>query len=774
MSLVRIVLLFITTLSLYSQTIEDKLDACKHTSSESCQSELKKIHEELKKIKCELHQKTAQACLCFKNGDEEGAKKLLDEEISPLKKRLFSAEENWHAASTKSCDMNLEEFAPFDLQNASVGKLLIEYGSCEYLYVVPPEVMKMQLQMHTNLLISKHSWAHLLEKILHHNGIGVKSVNPFTKQLFLIKSDVMSVEGIISSLSSLKSCPEDMHIMFIYEPLAENLKGSFYLLDRFRDQNTTFVYQSGSKIICVGSACDVKNLFLMANKVFNEGDEKVTKVISSSKLNAEEMTKILRSFFGSINTHSASLMLKGTTDLVVLPLAQEACVVLIGAKNLVKRAETILKHTENQLEDPHQMTIFWYTCRHSTPEDMAEVLDKVYQSLLISNIESHEKKSDRLNFESPNYMAHHSMNHGGPSMNPYSDRYALPASPKNDSKQVAKQVNFIPYPMTGSLLMVVRKDILSRIKGLVERLDTPKKMVEIEILLCERRVNHSNRSGLNFLKMGSNASQQRVLDFNYDNTKGTADMGVMKFLCSLPKTDHAPAFDLAYNFLMSQEDVKVTASPSITTLNQTPANFSITDEISINMGAAPIDSNKGVVFEKSFSRSQFGITIDLTPTIHEPDQDDCYYITLENDINFDTIKSDRDDKPNVHKRHIKNQVRIADGQTVVLGGLKSKAQEDSSEKIPFLGEIPGFGKLFGSSTLNDKASEMFIFITPRVIRDAKTDLIKRREQIFGLRPSDHKLLMKKIHESQSRIKACFMQKSFETVFGRVSNVTKNF
>jgi general secretion pathway protein D len=772
MILFRGVILFVVSFSLFCHTIEDKLKSSNNKEEHSAGPSLQDLHEALKETKNALLDENMRAAHLLTSSDELGAKKVLEDKIQPLKVKMRDLEHQWHNLCRKEGQVNLEEFAPFEMQNASVGKLMIEYGASEYLYVIPPEIMKMTLQVHTNLLISKHSWSHLLEKILHHNGVGVKVINPFTKQLYLLKGDVLSVEAILCNESSLDSCSDDMHIMYVHEPLAENLKGMFYLMDRFRDAKTTFVYQAGSKVISVGAAGDVKNLLCMANKVFHEGDEKITRVVPASKLSAEEMNKILKSFFGSINTHNTSLMVKGTTDLVVLPLVQESCVVLIGAKKIVERAQEILRTTQEQLEDPHQMTIFWYTCRHTTPEDMSEVLDKVYQSLIMSNLESQDKPTQPPRYGAGMYSSHDPMSAGHYS-DPYNNSKVEYKGNKLEKKD-SKQVNFIPYPMTGSLLMVVRKDILCKIKELVKQLDAPKKMVEIEVLLCERRVNNSNQSGLNFLKMGSSASKERDLGLNYDNSKGSADMGILKFLFSLPKTNHIPAFDLAYNFLMSQDDVRVSASPSITTLNQMPAIFSITDEISINNGAAPIDSNKGVVFEKSFSRSEFGITIELTPTIHEPDHDGCYFVTLNNDITFATIKSDRDDKPNVHKRHIKNQVRIADGQTIILGGLKSKSQEDSYDKIPFLGELPGLGKLFGSSALNDKATEMFIFITPRVIRDAKRDLIESRERVLGVRPSDHKVLMKKIHESQHRLKACFMQKSFESVFGRAVSSTRNF
>ena len=68
----------------------------------------------------------------------------------------------------------------------------------------------------------------------------------------------------------------------------------------------------------------------------------------------------------------------------------------------------------------------------------------------------------------------------------------------------------------------------------------------------------------------------------------------MEFLLHGDSSKHFPAYDLALNFLMTQEDIQLNAAPSVITVNQTPATISIVEEISINNGAAPVDTNKGI------------------------------------------------------------------------------------------------------------------------------------------------------------------------------------
>ena len=68
--------------------------------------------------------------------------------------------------------------------------------------------------------------------------------------------------------------------------------------------------------------------------------------------------------------------------------------------------------------------------------------------------------------------------------------------------------------------------------------------------------------------------------------------------------------------------------------------------------------------------------------------------------------------------NLKN-VRIKDGETLVIGGLINEEEQKSVGKVPFLGDIPGIGALFRSTTSTKKKNEMVIMITPKIITDTE-------------------------------------------------------
>ncbi|HEY5260218.1 MAG TPA: hypothetical protein VIJ46_06175, partial [Rhabdochlamydiaceae bacterium] len=513
------------------------------------------------------------------------------------------------------------------------------------------------------------------------------------------------------------------------------------------------------RVAVVSSKEEVEKLLSLYNTVWEENRGKVSRVVTISKMGVKEMEKILTSFFGEAMDKGRPPFAKVDGDgLSLFPLPHGNAIVLIGPAHVVDRAEQIVKSTEDQLQDPTEMTVYLYTCRHSDPTDLAKVLEKVYASLLSLPGENREN----LDY---NY------NSSGPLKTP-ADGYVPQVPPLvvtppqiNQGTQSNLDIeegtdHFIPDPKTGTLLMVVRRDALVKIKDLLRKLDVPKRMVQIEVLLFEKQFNDQTSFGLNLLKIGS---KKNHAEFKSSFLGHSDNSGILQFLFGASKSKHFPAFDLAYNFLMTQEDVQLNAAPSVTTVNQTPATIKIVEELSINNGAAPVEAtNNTTVFEKSYSRAQYGIVIVVTPTVHPPgENEESGFVTLHTNVTFDTPRSKHDDRPLIDRRNVENEVRVADGETVILGGLRKKITHDNQEKVPFLGELPGIGKLFGTSKLTDHNTEMFIFITPTIITDPKEDQERLRTETLKKRPGDIPEFLECLVEARDRQQAAFFRQSMK-------------
>jgi general secretion pathway protein D len=72
--------------------------------------------------------------------------------------------------------------------------------------------------------------------------------------------------------------------------------------------------------------------------------------------------------------------------------------------------------------------------------------------------------------------------------------------------------------------------------------------------------------------------------------------------------------------------------------------------------------------------------------------------------------------PVISTRSIQTQLLVRDGQTVVLGGLADRQRDVAQRGLPFLSAIPLLGGLFVSAERRTTETELFVFLTPRVIR----------------------------------------------------------
>lgn len=751
---------------------------------------LSQMNNELRDLRAKLHAEYEETL----EQRNQLAPEILEKKIASMalvKKEIAQKETEWKASAITEADASEDGYGLWDQKEVLLGDLVVEYGAPDFLYVIPSEVASIKLSLHSFLPIPRESWNSLLEVVLSHNGVGYKQINPYTRELFLYKQDLISATSLTARPCDLELiCPTD-RVIHIFSPPVDTIKQAFFLMDRFRDIKKTTVYQAGQKVVLVGPVEDVKRLVSLHDAIWDKESQKSVKVMPIMKMQTEDALRILSAFFGGFGDPmkgGTSPSMKGGHDLLALALPQESSLILIGPTATVQKAEQIIADTEMQIRDPLEVTIEWYQCRHSDPIDLSEVLEKVYASLGIAknSLKGNHQGSENnggnkkcatnvdvdvdIKEEHPGYNI----------FDAYNDAYNMPRAVNPPvvtlgklADQLQKQTSkhFIPYPKTGSILMVVRRENLGKIKELLRKLDVPKKMVQIEVLLCEKRLRDHTKSGLNILKLGSAASNTQTGGASYDASEASFLPGLFDFFFSRKKSKYFPAFDISYHFLLSQEDIRINATPSILTVNQTPATIAVVEEISINNGAAPMDSNKGVIFEKSYSRAQFGITLVMTPTIHEPDLDDEsseLMVTLDTDVTFDTIRSDREDRPNVNRRHIQNQVRIPNGQTVILGGLLRKTTDEKSEKIPFLGEIPGFAKLFGTNITIDQETEMFVFITPKVVIDPKCDLLRIRQDELMRRPGDCPEFLERVCAAGRCRKKKLFEQSLKLIAGNIN------
>ena len=82
------------------------------------------------------------------------------------------------------------------------------------------------------------------------------------------------------------------------------------------------------------------------------------------------------------------------------------------------------------------------------------------------------------------------------------------------------------------------------------------------------------------------------------------------------------------------------------------------------------------------------------------------------------------DAPVISTREAVTRVLVKDGQTIVLGGMRDQQRDVTSGGVPILSSLPLVGGLFGSSSRRTNETELYLFLTPRILRtDADADSV---------------------------------------------------
>ncbi|MEX8502193.1 MAG: type IV pilus secretin PilQ [Leptothrix ochracea] len=162
--------------------------------------------------------------------------------------------------------------------------------------------------------------------------------------------------------------------------------------------------------------------------------------------------------------------------------------------------------------------------------------------------------------------------------------------------------------------------------------------------------------------------------------------------------------NLELSALEAESKGKVVSSPRVITADQVKALIEQGTELPYQ--AATSSGATSVQFRKA------NLKLEVTPQI-TPEGN----IILDVDVNKDSVGVQTSAGFAINTKHVKTQVLVENGGTVVIGGIFEVNERDQISKVPLLGDIPYLGELFKSKLRVSNKTELLIFLTPKVITD---------------------------------------------------------
>lgn len=191
------------------------------------------------------------------------------------------------------------------------------------------------------------------------------------------------------------------------------------------------------------------------------------------------------------------------------------------------------------------------------------------------------------------------------------------------------------------------------------------------------------------------------------------------------------------NYILQNQKGRVLANPKILITNGQLSTIDLSSDYVKTVTSQVLTSAGSLTptIQRTYSiGSDEGIKVDMTPFI-SPDG----YVTLNIKPQYSTEK-EKVYAPNPTDPDIKDlqatllqrrnldlkNVRIKDGETLVIGGMISENEHKTTSKIPVLADLPGVGFFFRSTQTTKTRSELVIMITPKIIKDSE-DIVKNSD-----------------------------------------------
>ncbi len=266
------------------------------------------------------------------------------------------------------------------------------------------------------------------------------------------------------------------------------------------------------------------------------------------------------------------------------------------------------------------------------------------------------------------------------------------------------------------LIVSDNPSILREVDAIIGDLDVPEPQVMIEARIIETLFTKEDRVGIAWPTTFQFLYSKLSLDEKYSssgsegNGSGSSEkVGASFEYGRLSVKDFQAALDL----LSQEQKSKLISNPRITTLNNQEAEIAVTTSVpiqTVNRFSFAAESQDVATFEYI----DIGITLKVTPRVN-----DGQTITMEVSPTIEEISGytgpPEYQVPVTTKRSTETNIRVDNGETIMIGGLLKDNRRETFTKMWLLGDIPIIGRLFRHKVLLEEQNDLIIFITPHIV-----------------------------------------------------------
>lgn len=459
-------------------------------------------------------------------------------------------------------------------------------------------------------------------------------------------------------------------------------------------------YAPSNAIIISDSAANIRRIRDIIERM-DQSAVQETDVIAMRYAVAEDVVRMLETLNASEAKNNG-----GEVDVLLVPDKRTNSVLVTGDELQRARIRKLVAYVDTPLEQTGNVKVIYLEYAQATV--IAEVLTRVMQN--ISKLDTGDGK--------------------------------VASSSSNTATIEADEG-------TNSLIITADADEMAAVESVITRLDIRRAQVLVEAIIVELEVTDGQDLGLQWLFANDNgfygssinASDSRarniagaILPSDGDSGSGstTGDFDVGNLAAALAGSAGLSlgwgvvgedlSMTVILNALEEQSNANILSTPSLLTLDNEEAFITVGQQVPFITGSfTNTGGNNGAQNPfQTIERENVGITLTVTPQVNEGDS---VVLEIEQEVNSLTgatlVASAAAADLITNERKIRTKVLAEDGRIVVLGGLIKDDVQSTEQRVPLLGDIPYFGRLFRNDAVSVSKTNLMIFIRPTIIRDDK-------------------------------------------------------
>ena len=313
------------------------------------------------------------------------------------------------------------------------------------------------------------------------------------------------------------------------------------------------------------------------------------------------------------------------------------------------------------------------------------------------------------------------------------DRFGLPAQADENSQP--RQASIQADQDNNALIITADLDIVDSLMDVVQRLDIQRAQVLVEAIIVEINDDVGQNLGIQWLfrddsggfassfDAGNNLQQLGLVtegalaDDRRDALTALAGglAGVAGQSIGIGRLGGSTDLLALIDLLQANSGANILSTPNILTTDNSEATITVGESVPFITGSFTSPGGSGGVENpfQTINRQNVGTTLKVTPHVNRGDR---VALDISQEISSISQKAGAVDLI-TNERKIETRVTVADGETVVLGGLIRDNVIQNEQRVPLLGSIPGVGRLFRSTSSTVQKTNLLVFIRPTILRD---------------------------------------------------------